>query len=209
MEKIGLFWGSNTGNQEDAVKFLQEYLESEGYTLELFNIADTDPAKMLEYDKLIIGCPTWHIGELQDDWDFIYNKYKELDFTGITAAFFGCGIGSLLGMGLAWFIGIGFSSVFANAGTDVFTFHVDSSSLASGWFWGFHLSILTLFFSALWSSRLIIVHALKSVPQRIPKHVPWGIYIFLLHHILFILLQQRQLMMNRYLEMELLYYYNR
>lgn len=99
---------------------------------------------------------------------------------GSIAAFFGCGIGSLLGMGLAWFIGIGFSSVFANAGTDVFTFHVDSSSLASGWFWGFHLSILTLFFSALWSSRLIIVHALKSVPQRIPKHVPWGIYIFLI-----------------------------
>ena len=41
--------------------------------------------------KLIIGCPTWHIGELQDDWNFIYDKYKELDFTGIQAAFFGCG----------------------------------------------------------------------------------------------------------------------
>ena len=91
MEKIGLFWGSNTGNQEDAVKFLQEYMEGEGYTLELFNIADTDPSKMLEYKRLIIGCPTWHIGELQDDWDFIYEKYKELDFSGITAAFFGCG----------------------------------------------------------------------------------------------------------------------
>lgn len=99
---------------------------------------------------------------------------------GSIAAFFGCGIGSLLGMGLAWFIGIGFSSVFANAGTDVFTFHVDPSSLASGWFWGFHLSLLTLFFSALWSSRLIIVHALKSVPQRIPKHVPWAMYVFLI-----------------------------
>ena len=98
---------------------------------------------------------------------------------GSIAAFLGCGVGSLLGMGLAWFIGIGFSSVFANAGTDVFTFHVDSSSLASGWFWGFHLSIITLFLSALWSSRLIIVHALKSVPQRIPKHVPWAMYIFL------------------------------
>ena len=91
MEKIGLFWGSNTGNQEEAVKFLQEYLESEGYTLELFNIADTDPAKMLDYNKLIIGCPTWHIGELQDDWDTIYDEYKKLDFKGKTAAFFGMG----------------------------------------------------------------------------------------------------------------------
>ena len=32
-----------------------------------------------------------YIGELQDDWDFIYEKYKELDFSGVTAAFFGCG----------------------------------------------------------------------------------------------------------------------
>ena len=91
MEKIGLFWGSNTGNQEDAVKFLQEYMKGEGYTLELFNIADTDPIKMLDYNKLIIGCPTWHIGELQDDWETIYDEYKKLDFNGKTAAFFGMG----------------------------------------------------------------------------------------------------------------------
>ena len=85
MEKIGLFWGSNTGNQEEAAGFLKEYMESEGAQIDEYNIADTDPKKMLDYKKLIIGCPTWHIGELQDDWDFIYEKYKELDFNGITA----------------------------------------------------------------------------------------------------------------------------
>ena len=46
---------------------------------------------MLEYKKLIVGCPTWHIGELQDDWDSVFLRYEELDFKGITAAFFGCG----------------------------------------------------------------------------------------------------------------------
>ena len=90
MEKIGLFWGSNTGNQEEAAGFLKDFMESEGVEMDEYNIADTDPSKMLEYKRLIIGCPTWHIGELQDDWDFIYEKYKELDFSGITAAFFGC-----------------------------------------------------------------------------------------------------------------------
>ena len=60
---------------------------SEGCEVDEYNIADTDPKKMLDYKRLIIGCPTWHIGELQDDWDFIYEKYKELDFSGITAAF--------------------------------------------------------------------------------------------------------------------------
>ena len=91
MEKIGLFWGSNTGNQEEAAGFLKDFMESEGVEMDEYNIADTDPIQMLEYKQLIIGCPTWHIGELQDDWDFIYGKYKELDFSGITGAFFGCG----------------------------------------------------------------------------------------------------------------------
>ena len=97
---------------------------------------------------------------------------------GSLTALVGCAIGSLLGVGLAWFIGVGFSSVFANAGADVFSFYVDSSSLLAGWFWGFHIAMLTLFASALWSSRMIIVHALKSVPQRVPKHIPWGLYLF-------------------------------
>jgi putative ABC transport system permease protein len=99
---------------------------------------------------------------------------------GAIAALIGCAFGSLLGVGLAWLIGIGFSSVFASAGADVFSFHVDSSSLLAGWFWGYHIAMLTLFGSALWSSRMIIVHALKDVPQRVPKHVPWGLYLFVI-----------------------------
>ena len=99
---------------------------------------------------------------------------------GAIAASIGCALGSLLGVGLAWLIGIGFSSVFATAGADVFSFHVDVSSLLSGWFWGFHIAMLTLFGSALWSSRMIIVHALKNVPQRVPKHIPWGLYLFVI-----------------------------
>ena len=99
---------------------------------------------------------------------------------GSIAATVGCAIGSLIGVGLAWVIGIGFSTVFANAGADVFSFHVDISSLLAGWFWGFHIAMLTLYGSALWSSRMIIVHALKNVPQRVPKHVPWGLYLFII-----------------------------
>ncbi|MCH2645284.1 MAG: FtsX-like permease family protein, partial [Candidatus Poseidoniaceae archaeon] len=61
---------------------------------------------------------------------------------GSIAALIGCALGSILGVGLAWLIGIGFSSVFASAGADVFSFHVDSSSLLAGWFWGFHIAML-------------------------------------------------------------------
>ena len=91
MKKIGLFWGSTSGNTEIAVEFIEEYLQGEGFEIDSYNIADDDIEKILEYDNLIIGCPTWNIGELQDDWDSVFDDYEELDFSGKTAGFFGCG----------------------------------------------------------------------------------------------------------------------
>ena len=43
MEKIGLFWGSNTGNQEEAAGFLKRIHGIEGAQIDEYNIADTDP----------------------------------------------------------------------------------------------------------------------------------------------------------------------
>ena len=40
MEKIGMFWGSNTGNQEEASGFLKDFMESEGIEMDEYNIAD-------------------------------------------------------------------------------------------------------------------------------------------------------------------------
>ena len=91
MKKIGFFWGSSSGNTEVAMEFMVDYLEKEVFEVDSFDIADIEPEKMLEYDNLIIGCPTWNIGELQDDWDSIYLEYDKLNFDGKTAAFFGCG----------------------------------------------------------------------------------------------------------------------
>lgn len=91
MKKVGIFWGSSSGNTEIAIEFMVDYLETEGFEVDQFDVADTEPEKMLEYDNLIIGCPTWNIGELQDDWDSIFLKYQELNFNGKIAAFFGCG----------------------------------------------------------------------------------------------------------------------
>ena len=91
MKKIGLFFGSSTANTKIATDFMQEYLEMNEYEVDIFNMEDTDVEKILEYDNIIIGCPTWHIGELQEDWDSIFLDYEKLDFNGKTAAFFGCG----------------------------------------------------------------------------------------------------------------------
>ncbi|MAP67268.1 MAG: flavodoxin [Candidatus Marinimicrobia bacterium] len=91
MKKIGFFWGSTSDNTKDAAEFMQEYLEGEGYEVDSKDIGEVDVEDLQNYDKLLIGCPTWNIGELQDDWDSVFLKFKELDFKGKTAAFFGCG----------------------------------------------------------------------------------------------------------------------
>jgi flavodoxin I len=91
MKKIGLFWGSSTSNTEEAAKFMKEYLENEDHEVDFHDISEVDVEELLNYDNIIIGCPTWHIGELQEDWDAVFLKYEKLDFTGKTAAFFGCG----------------------------------------------------------------------------------------------------------------------
>jgi flavodoxin I len=43
------------------------------------------------YDKLILGCPTWNIGELQSDWDRLLPQMDTLDLSGRQVALFGLG----------------------------------------------------------------------------------------------------------------------
>ncbi len=91
MKKIGIFFGSTSGNTEEASNYMKEYLESNDFDVHLFDIADTDIDEINNFSNIIIGCPTWNIGDLQDDWDSLFTSYEELDFNNKIAAFFGCG----------------------------------------------------------------------------------------------------------------------
>ena len=86
-----MFWGSTTDMTKEASELIHEGLEAAGHEIDSFDIRNTDPSKMLEYNNLLIGCPTWNVGELQDDWEDVFGEYEKLDFSGKTAAFFGCG----------------------------------------------------------------------------------------------------------------------
>ena len=91
MAKIGMFWGSTTDMTKEASELIHKGLEAAGHEIDSFDIRNTDPSKMLEYNNLLIGCPTWNVGELQDDWEDVFGEYEKLDFSGKTAAFFGIG----------------------------------------------------------------------------------------------------------------------
>lgn len=90
--KIGLFYGSNTGNTELDAELIKKTFETFApVTVDLFNIGQVDLSEMLSYDRLIIGCPTWNIGQLQDDWDLKYDQLDRLDLHGKRVALFAPG----------------------------------------------------------------------------------------------------------------------
>ena len=93
LDDLALFYGSNTGITEMvAEKLLSIWQEMYGNHFSLTNIADlSDPEKLLAYDRIIIGVPTWNIGKLQDDWEIFLPNFDNLDLSGKQIAMFGVG----------------------------------------------------------------------------------------------------------------------
>lgn len=92
MTPIGLFYGSDTGFTELVTNMITEEfnLVAPG-VITAHNIAETPVTKLLDYDYLIVGCPTWDIGQLQADWDRVYLELDEIDLAGKKVAVFGLG----------------------------------------------------------------------------------------------------------------------
>ena len=70
---------------------MKNLLESQGFQVDISDVAHTGIDTLLSYQNIIIGCSTWHTGELQKDWDCLFVDLSRSDFRGKTAAFFGCG----------------------------------------------------------------------------------------------------------------------
>lgn len=90
MATIGLFYGTQTGNTQMIAEKIQTTFAGTA-VVELHDIASADPTDFDAYDRLIIGCPTWNIGELQADWDSFYDELDSIDFSGKKVAYFGAG----------------------------------------------------------------------------------------------------------------------
>ena len=89
MEKIGLFYGSDTGNTENIAHKIRDKISRENvYLIDMYDAKVEDFA---QYNKIILGLSTWHDGQLQSDWDTFFETFKEIDFKGKTVALFGLG----------------------------------------------------------------------------------------------------------------------
>jgi flavodoxin II len=96
---IGLFYGSSTCYTEMSAEKIQRYLGVD--QVQVFNVAE-DPIDLINNFKYIIfGIPTWDYGELQEDWETIWDDLDSIDFHDKTIAIFG--LGDQIGYG-DWFL---------------------------------------------------------------------------------------------------------
>lgn len=89
MSKIGLFWGSDTGNTEKVARMIEDLLGNDN--VDLHDIANSSTEDIEKYELLIFGASTWYDGDLQSDWDAFFDNLDAIDFNGKTVALFGLG----------------------------------------------------------------------------------------------------------------------
>lgn len=91
MAKIGLFYGTQTSNTQTTAELIQKEFGGDD-VVTIQDISQTEPTDFSEYQYIIIGCPTWNVGELQSDWESFYDdQLDSIDFSGKKVAYFGEG----------------------------------------------------------------------------------------------------------------------
>lgn len=99
MKKIGLFFGTETGTTRLVAKKLHKKL-GDDIADKPVNVNRIVPSEMLQYDALILGTPSYGVGEipghsagcLEPNWEEFLAKFEgQPDFTGKRIAFFGLG----------------------------------------------------------------------------------------------------------------------
>ncbi len=89
MAKARIFYGSTTGNTEDAAVMIARQL---GDAVEYVrNIADASVEDLTGAEAVILGVSTWDDGQLQQDWESFFPQFDEIDFQGKPVALFGLG----------------------------------------------------------------------------------------------------------------------
>ncbi|WP_159655614.1 flavodoxin FldB [Vibrio atypicus] len=87
--KIGLFYGSTTCYTEMAAEKMRAIIGED--LIDLHNVKETPLSLMADYDLLILGISTWDFGEIQEDWNELWDQVSGLSLNGKTVALFGLG----------------------------------------------------------------------------------------------------------------------
>ena len=89
MKKIGILYGSSTGNTEIVADKIQARFGEEN--AEVLNIDAVDKEEVEQFQYLILGTSTWGLGDMQDDWDEFIDILLSCDLSKKKIALFGLG----------------------------------------------------------------------------------------------------------------------
>jgi flavodoxin I len=98
MTKIGIFFGTETGTTRLIAKKIYTRLGDE-IAAKPLNVNRIEPADLLQYDALILGTPSYGVGEmpgrsagcLEANWEEFLAKMPQADLSGKRIALFGLG----------------------------------------------------------------------------------------------------------------------
>jgi flavodoxin I len=89
MDKVGVFYGSTTGDTEEvAVSLISELKD---YDVDVHNVDSASKEELASYDNLILASSTWGLGELQSDWEDFIEELKKVDLNDKKVALIGTG----------------------------------------------------------------------------------------------------------------------
>jgi len=89
--KVLVVYGSSTGNTKNVAEAIKAEMGEAADHVK--NITEIHPADLAQFEKVIVGVPTWHIGEIQEDWGAVLPEIEALNFQGKKVAVFGLGDG--------------------------------------------------------------------------------------------------------------------
>ncbi len=89
MKKVGIFYGSSTGNTETAANQIQQELGTD--MADVKEVIDAGAGDLEVYANIILGASTWGIGDMQDDFDVFLTELENANLEGKKVAIFGLG----------------------------------------------------------------------------------------------------------------------
>ncbi len=87
MEKIGIFYGSTTGNTQEIAESIAQALGN----CDLIDVSNANKDDIKKYTNLILAASTYGNGDLQIDWEDFAKQLNQDDFNGKVVAIVGLG----------------------------------------------------------------------------------------------------------------------
>ena len=108
MDNAGIFYATATGRTDRLVDQIE--LQWEGH-LHRAELKSTDPKDLQGFDFLLLGSPTYGIGDLHHHWHDFLDGMKELDLSKKTVGLFVMADGRFHGDSFAGALGLLFDSI--------------------------------------------------------------------------------------------------